>query len=445
MKNKYLSTAVILFCASASLSAQTIHSFMRPMGSLSDVKTGIFSSIEAGFSIDLPRSTGGFGGSKGMQYSWRLKEGYFFVGIEDRENDVENSANWMTESEAIANGFFNDFARDLFSSKFEVKKLEKNESMFLTRRTFDVRAELTDTVAVIRIFWVGNRAYKLGVLFAKDQLLYEPQARKAFESIKINSKEVLDQLVAKKLEENTPKPLPQSPVAKRLTSDAIDEGLKGKVKSVIEHIQFIAGDKKGSPKRIDEEDFYNSNGDLEKSIDYDDTNGLPFQIRVFGYLDLKRVSRTGTIFYGNEITGIALSETPGRRLRFDSRYDNRYGYKYDKAGKLIEKIFYGNAGNVITRRVFKNSKDSIEETVYDEAGAVNMRSISKIDSRGNPLSTTYFDSPMKGWDSIYTIDYLEFEETGNWVKQNMTMSRRFQGMTKDEWTMTITRTITYYP
>lgn len=444
VKIRLLLLAILFLSAVASNSGQSIHSFLRPVGSLADIRSGTFSSTEAGFSIDLPKNNGGFDGTKGIQYSWRLNEGYFFVGMEERGYEVENSDRFEDETVSVADSLLNDIRRGLFSSKYEILNVQKQENRYLSHRSFEFKIQMTDTIAVIRVFWNKNRAYKLGLLLTKEQMHFEDRALQVFETLKLHSKSSLDDLVAQKVKEHTPKPLPQSSRTIRPSTDALDENLKGKVKTIFEEVQFISGDKKGRPKRLDKEYYFDQVGNLTKYVDYDDTTGLPFQIKVFGYIDRKRVSRTGTIFYGNELRGIAMVGPPGRQKRRDNRFDNQYRYKYDRSGRLIEKTVFDNAGAIWTKSVFKYLDDSVETSVYDQAGAVNMRSTTKLDDKGNRVLSTYYNSPVAGWDSIYSIEYLEFDKEGNWLKQNLTLSRRFQGILKEEWTMTKVRKITYY-
>lgn len=95
----------------------------------------------------------------------------------------------------------------------------------------------------------------------------------------------------KKITDATPPPLAQSPAEKRAGTDVRDEGLKGKVKRVIEHTQDA-----GSRKRIiDEENFYDETGNLTKTVHYDE--GYPQFVTVWGYVDGMRVNRSGDIAY----------------------------------------------------------------------------------------------------------------------------------------------------
>lgn len=423
---------------------QKIHSFLSPMGSLASARNNGFTSNDAGFSIDLPREIGGFSGVTGIEYNWRLNEGYFVAGIVDKDSDIENSADFETETLKIIDATFNSIARDLFATKFEIVNLEKKNITFQDHKGIEARIALTDTLCLIRVFWVKNRAYKVGVLLTKEQQKFESAAQKVFYSLKIAKKENVEATTRKRIEENTPQPLPQMPVVRRPKSDAEEDNLKGKVKMIIKESKYLKGAKAGSPAQRDVENYFNEAGNLTKSVFYDDTSGMPFQITVYGYLDGNRVSNSNFVEDDVSPPLMAIQESPSAGKRRDPRYDSKYVFKYDAAGKLIEKINYDNAGSIRTRLVYGRKDNVIKETLYDEKGKVNTISHTRIDEKGNPLEDVYFASPVPGWNSVYVYKYEEFDKEGNWTKRTMTKSRTFQGTTREEWTTIENRTITYY-
>ncbi len=82
---------------------------MKPMNSLADVKKGSFSSTEAGFSIDLPKEISGAGGANstgGVQYDWRLTEGFYMAGVIEGEAAVENTATFEADTLKVVDGVF---------------------------------------------------------------------------------------------------------------------------------------------------------------------------------------------------------------------------------------------------------------------------------------------------------------------------------------------------
>src|SRR5687768_8698376 len=73
----------------------------------------------------------------------------------------------------------------------------------------------------------------------------------------------------KKIKEATPKPLPQSPVSEKLTSDAEDEKLKGKVKTVIWERIGLSGVEKPIGRRYRSITDFDEKGNFLKDISFE--------------------------------------------------------------------------------------------------------------------------------------------------------------------------------
>lgn len=444
MLSRSLLGIFLIFLSVPTVVGQTIHGFKRPIGSLADITNGTFSSSSAGFSIELPKQTGGFDGTRGMLFSWRLTEGYYFVGIEDREVKIEGSSSFQSAINETINNLFNDISRDLFATKHELLSAERRDFEYGGHKAVEIRATLTDTVAIVRVFWAGGRAYKMGVVLSQEQSNFEPKAVAVFNTLQIITKEATDSTAQKLIEANTPKALPQSPVIAKVRSDAEDEGIKVKVKLVIQESQFTKGKKAGSPKQRDSEAYYNEQGNLVKRVSYDDTSGFPFEVTVYGYIARNRVSKSSYIEFENDPPGIAMMDEPTSSKRRDSRYDHRYSYKYDTAKNLVEESTFDNSGVLWTRQVFKRRSGTVEELLFDEEGQLNTRSLSKLDGNGLEVETTVFDSPVEGWNQIFTYKYDEFDKEGNWIHRTVAKSRSADGSVVEEWVAIETRSITYF-
>jgi hypothetical protein len=87
----------------------------------------------------------------------------------------------------------------------------------------------------------------------------------------------------------TPKPLPQTPAAKRQTTDAQDENLRGKVKTVTQESEDLSGTWQTQGRKLSGIIDFDENGNRIKYLMYD-SNALPFEINVYGYIDGKRVN-----------------------------------------------------------------------------------------------------------------------------------------------------------
>ena len=223
MNKKFITLAIIILILTSAAFGQKIKSYKRPIDKLASVKKGVFSSTEAGFQIDLPKQLGGFSGDTGIEYQWRLDEGFYIAGIIDKNTNVENSAEFETATTKIIESVISDFAREYFETKSEIVKSERKTIEFKGHKGIEMRVALTDAVIIARVFWVKNRAFKLGVLLAGNMQKFETDARKVFDSLVIFDQNSTDEMIRRKIEENTPKPLPQTPVAKRATTDAEDK------------------------------------------------------------------------------------------------------------------------------------------------------------------------------------------------------------------------------
>lgn len=426
--------AITLLLLSSVVFGQKIWSHMiRPMGSLADARKEAFSSIEVGFSIDLPAHTHGGG--------WRLTEGYFTAGIIERDHDIENGADLEAETKKIVDLTYDGFARDYFETRAEIIKVDKKTLTHEGHKGMQYRILLSDSVCLVRVFWVKNRAVRTGVLLAGKQGDFELEAVKVFDSLRLMTPESIAAAILKKVRENTPAPLPQTPAPKKAKSDAADENLKGKVKEVFQESQFISGPRAGTPRKKDSEDYYNEAGNLTKSIRYSDTNGLPREITAYGYLKGFRVSKTNVIHFGERPPGILIDMPASAAAKIDDRYDTRYVYAYDAAGNMTQKvlyhIFYTN------KSVFRRKANIVEEIFYSGA-AINDRTTTTYNEKGDRVEIANPDSPEKGWLSVYRFKYLEFDEQGNWTKRTQTRAFGLGKRISDDWTMTEYRTITYY-
>ncbi len=274
---------------------------------------------------------------------------------------------------------------------------------------YELEAVYPDSRAFIRIFFVKEKLYSVSVAISKSK-----DKKVAFAIL--DSFKLLDPKIrlAQQVKEATPKPLPQSPVAKKLKSDAEDENLKGKVKSIIEYTQDKTGKKLKSS-----EYFYNEQGNLIKEINY--TNGYPFDVTVWGYIDSKRVSDWKTVKYDNQYatTGVfsisTVNPNPEEVAKRDLRYSNRYTYKYDELGKLAEKIMYQNNGEVWLKYVNKYNSNKRTQLIYSVNGELNQQYNYKLDADGNVIekSTTDVRTKKIGSQSIYK--YKKFDSNNNWI------------------------------
>lgn len=118
----------------------------------------------------------------------------------------------------------------------------------------------------------------------------------AFKTFKIVSEAEVKAEIQRRFKEATPQDLPQEPALKNQQSDAKEENLNGKVSKIIEESENITNDVAKKNRKISQTREYNKEGNLTKvvRIDY---RGNPDSIEVYGFIDGKRVSRTGYVKY----------------------------------------------------------------------------------------------------------------------------------------------------
>jgi hypothetical protein len=243
-----------------------------------------------------------------------------------------------------------------------------------------------------------------------------------------------------------PAPLPQSPVVAKLTTDAEDANLKGKVKKVITESEDRSGTWSVQGRKLSSVVYYDQNGALTQRDSYD-SQGNPFQITVYGYIDGKRVSSSKIIRYEYDPPsaaappGMANAEPPRKG---DPRYEYSFEYKYEN-GKLVERQMVFNNGRKAMRYVYKHSPNQVEELVYTDEGKLNQRYLSILDANRNETERTDFgvvDFDIYG-DRKYKSSY-EFDALGNWVKKTTSKAVTENGVTTWPPYSVHYRTITYY-
>jgi hypothetical protein len=239
--------------------------------------------------------------------------------------------------------------------------------------------------------------------------------------------------------------LPQSPVVTRLTTDAQDENLKGKVKKVVEEIKFLSGNWVQYGRYLSEVTYFNELGALIRNEGY--IKGEQYFINVYGYINGKRVSKdipvkkspklgSGSDSMGNDndvVESEILTEP-------DNRYTYNYTYKYEN-GKQIEMQMLFNTGKKGMRHTKKYSKNTVEKIAYTESGIVNVRDIITLDDFGNEIEqVNYVNSLLP---NKYGYKYV-FDKQGNWIKQIKSKEVTKDGKSYFQPLYETYRTITYY-
>lgn len=403
-----------------------------------------FTSLEGRFSVALPQQISGYrpqsantpeGRIEGSLFNWKTTDGSFIVGYVDRPEVVEPMG-----KRAL------DILRDsaLAVGQGKARLISEKDISLDGHPGRELKVGLSDGFTIIRMYLVGKRIYQAIVSIQTVDQAREPNAIKILDSFKLLSQSEVDAEWKKKIARATPSPLPQEPVSKRPKSDAEDDGLKGKVKTVFTETEDLSGTWSVGGRKPSSMDYYNEQGNLTKRESYD-YRGNPSDIRVYGYLDGDRASHYKSIDYEyNPPPMMAPAPAPGKsKPKYDPRYSYKFKYKYDDSGRLIEEAWYGNSGELWLRYVYKYEGKQKEQLVYSKDGSLNQKYSSTLDDKGNEIEEIIYDTKDNSVREKYSYSY-EFDARGNWIKRTTSKWTTKDGKSQFEpYSMTY-RTITYY-
>lgn len=400
-----------------------------------------FVSLEGRYSIALPDGPDvrkmnmptPFGAAYGHQHEWETKQGGFGVGYADTFQTVNKPEDVKTFFDAAAERFKN-------AAVTNRAKVGAVKTIMLDERPgIEQRAEVGSAVLIRRLFLVSRRVYETAVLLKDDQRKSETAALAVLDSFRLLS----DREITEEALKAGPGPLPQTPETPRAGSDADEEGLRGRVKSVHTRIEYPVETPLTRTGMRSSLETYNQNRNKLRTESYDHKNNL-YMITVYGYVDGSRVSAFKYIereYSPPSGRGGGTGPLTSER-KMDTRYQQRFEYKYDEHKRLSEKTEFRSNGDVMWRHVYKYDGNQKEEFVYLENGTLSRRELSLLDDKGNEIETTDFDADGKVTAKIsYTYEY---DANGSWTKRtssrkegNPTLMRLDPGNVQ-------TRTITYY-
>lgn len=401
-----------------------------------------FATGEGGFRINLPPE---FSSSKeitlveqgmelrGTEYLWE-KENEFFYQIQHMEFWTDKKFLTAAQKRAALDSFKKGLAG---AAQRTGAPLTDKSFSFNGHPGTELQINYPFSKIIYRFFIVDKMFYMLGgIVF---NLKNEAQIRQVLDSFRLLNKQ---ELIAVKVKEATPEALPQSPVAPKPKSDAEDEGLKGKVKTVTE--ENLEWRYRNLPKRrqTESETLYNEQGNKIKKTTFG--NNIPYDIDVYGYLDNMRVSRNGFVSIPESgviqasVVGPPPDAAPPKPA--DARYAARYEYKYEN-GVLKEEIVYSNNGDLNSRVVHNRNGNKTENVYYDSDGKVSLRYTYTLDDKGNVIEEQGYDEDAKKIQYRYAYKYETFDAQGNWTKRVASewKNRAFVPNSIEY------RTITYYP
>ncbi|HLL99768.1 MAG TPA: hypothetical protein VK400_01830 [Pyrinomonadaceae bacterium] len=403
-----------------------------------------FASGDGGFKINLPKTVsssrdinfnhGNISGY-GKVYTWENPEYYYRVLYYKVE--AENKVLTAPQKNSVINP-----VRETILKEAKEKKLPVTEKPYPFDGSSGTEIQIfyPNGKGIMRYFFAGKRFYLIAMSIRLGDS--EARVRRILDSFSLLDTATL---VAVKLAEAEPSPLPQTPAAAKFKSDALDNNLRSRVESVVEDIQYA-----GKAKRErHSERYYNEQGNLVREVDYLD--GYPSDITVWGYIDGNRVSDVNFIFFDDDqlppserSTGVIRIGSPDEAnlLPRDWRYSTKYDYKYNENGQLTELLKYQNNGRLSSRTVYNYKENQREEITFDGGGAETSRTLEILDKDGNVIEQNFMTAAGKFEDK--TVYAYEFDSKGNWIVQEALKAKKIKGKTVMRPVWTAWRTIKYY-
>jgi hypothetical protein len=239
--------------------------------------------------------------------------------------------------------------------------------------------------------------------------------------------------------------LPQSPAVPRLTTDAQDENLKGKVKKIVEEIKVLSGNWVQYGRYLSEVTYFDEFGAFIRNEVY--IKGEPYFTNVYGYIDGKRISKDLPVKKSPKLGSDSVSFDDDNyvveseiQTEPDNRYTYSYTYKYEN-GKQIEMQMLFNTGKKGMRYTKKYSKDMVEKIAYTESGRVNVKDIITLDDFGNEIEQVNYVNDLL--PNKYKYEY-KFNKQKNWIKQIKSKEVTEDGKSYFQPLYETYRTITYW-
>ncbi len=422
--------------------------FTSPSGQSSLQAGDPFSSLEAQFSIALPRKVSGFrplsydtpeGHITGESYSWRTVESQYTISYVRRPENLSDVT--------VQKNFFDNYRRAALVKLDELKGklISETELSIAGNPGLELRVEFNNGVFIERIYIHSPRIYRVAATVKNSQQVDD--AIKILNTFKLLSTLEIDAAIRKQVLDAEPEGLPQTPIAEKLKSDLEDGGLIGKVSKIATDyadLSFENGISVERPRTPTSSETYNERGNLVRRVSYD-WKGNVRDITVFGYLDGVRASLEKSIHHEYDPPPMMIAAPPAGQPKpqYDARYSQKFKFKYDIQGNLEEKLWYGNDGKLRLRYVYKSKGNQLEMLVYDEDGSLNQRYSSILDDKKNKLEMNIFDVKDNSIRERYSYAY-EYDSKGNWIKQTVSKWVTKDGKSFFELDYVSYRTLTYY-
>ncbi len=404
-----------------------------------------FVSLEGRFSISFSKDIQGFAAlspkqlgmqATGMEFTWKFQEGETVLMFVDLPKSEFNGTN--EELKKISENTSTMVLRSYPKAKITEEKFFKFGDFPVSQAHFEIEE---NKYLIQRLYLAENRLYRIVSMFKSAE--NAKFINQTFDTFKLISQDTIDAEKQKNFEALKPSALPQEPVAQKEKSDAEDENLKGKVKIIVQDTEDLSGTWSVQGRKPSSITYFNEKGNYTERISYD-SQGNPFQITMYGYIDDRRVSNSKAARHEYDPPVMALpkakSEEPVKKS--DSRYEYSFEYKYED-GKLTEKQMVFSNSKKGMKYVYNHNGNQIEELVYTTEGELNQKYLVTLDENGYEIEKTSYGVTKIYPDRKYRYKY-EFDEKGNWIKKT-TFTETFEKGSASFKPSSITyRTITYF-
>jgi hypothetical protein len=388
-----------------------------------------FTSLDGRFRIALPAEISGLGSPSietpagrvtGTMFRWRVEHGMYTVTFFDHPEQLE------ANSKSVFDKMHAPMRENLKVADTD-GKLGERDLKVTGHPGRELRFDTSKALIVVRHYLEGRRMYQVTASVVRDIQPNETGTANALRKQEVDVLKILDsfeliapaevaEVRAKETLQATPDPLPQTPIVARPKSDAQDEGLTGKIKTVVTETEDRSGTWQVQGRKPASIEHFNKQGNLVKRESYDYRGNLS-DIAVYGYLDGQRAMKSESIEREYNPPPMRIAPPAGQSpQKYDQRYSYKFTHKYDDGGRLTEKIWYGNSGDLWLRYVYKYRESEVEELVYSANGSLNQRYVSTLDNRGNEVEQTNYNVAGNSVRSRVKYSY-EFDAQGNWTKR----------------------------
>ncbi len=232
----------------------------------------------------------------------------------------------------------------------------------------------------------------------------------------ISAQDKLSPELWKRIESESPKPLPHTPVVKRESSDAQDNGLKTKVKQVITEYRSYRDVYSDRGRVIGQIDDYDLNGNQIRGILFGN-GGMLLGIEVYGFLNGGRISLYKSVPSAGRLIGIGSAPPKPNppTQKPDPRYTHKYEYTYTDGNLTLMRMFRNDGSRGMYYK-YSTSPTERSTSAFTEFDELNWRTIYKLDEKGNEIEQINVDvRKFYDGDRVYRIDNKAFDKAGNWT------------------------------